>query len=397
MNQNEHQNISKEELDLLFSAAGAKYNTLVKLTEEDKKNRIKILCTEGYAQDVYDRMKNQEKSLGQHYSNKDLVSGESYKVIAKTISYQRSEIYAEELASGSNVCIPFKEFSKSLDDLAKGDSPEFLVTIYKSTKNGEFFGSEKKARSLSYREELVNHQANNTWFDVKIIKLIKGGYLALYNKEIECFIPGSHAAANIVHNFNDLLGKTIPVMVDNYDASNKLFILSYKKYITHSMPSMISELRFDTEYTGVLTNRPYDFGIFVEVEGYYTGLIHKTEFENYEELRRTLKTGDKLKVYVKDVTTKGDQYRIVFTLNKETVNNEKLQWQALRNRTENQSFKYSIDEDKNSISIDIDGKFFEVSLKRKDLDQNLTKFPLVKVFKVDPINKRLKFEFVEEN
>ncbi len=42
-----------------------------------------------------------------------------------------------------------------------------------------------------------------------IIKLIKGGYLALYNKEVECFIPGSHAAANVVHNFNDMLGKTL--------------------------------------------------------------------------------------------------------------------------------------------------------------------------------------------
>lgn len=397
MNQYQHQNISEAELDLLFSTTDKKYNHSVKITEEDKKNGMKILCKENYAQELYDKMMAYRKRSNNLHVNKDLVEGQTYKVSAQTISYQRNEIYAEESVSGSNVCIPFKEFSRSLDELARGSSSEFLVTIYKSTKNGEFFGSERKAIGISYREELFKHQADNTWFDVKIIKLIKGGYLALYKKEVECFIPGSHAAANIVHNFNDLLGKTIPVMVDNFDASNNLFILSYKKYVAQSMPQMISELRFDTEYEGVLTNRPYDFGIFVEVEGYYTGLIHKTEFDNYEELRKTLKTGDKLKVYVKDVTTKGDQYRIVFTLKQETVNNEKLQWQALRNRTENQSFKYSIDEDKNSISIDIDGQFFEVSLKRKDLDQNLTKFPLVKVFKVDPINKRLKFEFVEEN
>ena len=85
MNQYEHQNISKEELDLLFSSTGTKYNTLVKLTEEDKKNRIKILCTESYAQEVYDRMKKQETSSGQRYTNKDLVTGESYKVIALSL------------------------------------------------------------------------------------------------------------------------------------------------------------------------------------------------------------------------------------------------------------------------------------------------------------------------
>jgi ribosomal protein S1 len=265
------------------------------------------------------------------------------------------------------------------------------------TQHGEFLASEKKALSIAYKQDLFDHLKNNTWFDVKITKLIKGGYLAIYNKEIECFIPGSHAAANVVHNFSDLLGKTLTVMVDNYDTANDLFILSYKKYITTSMPVMISELQFDREYVGTLTNRPYDFGVFVEFENYYTGLVHKSEFENYDEVCKKMKSGDKLNVYVKDVTSKNGQYRIVLTLNPEQVNNEKLQWQTLRNRTENQSFRYSISEANNSISIDIDGENFEVALRRKDLERNLNKYPLVKVFKVDPINKRLKFEFVEEN
>ena len=382
---------------MIFNQTNSKYNESVVISEDDRKNGVKIFCKESYAQEVYNKISNFESSGNFKIINKELEEGQVYKVLAKTISYDDNEIYTEEINTGSSVCVPFKEYSRSLDELISGSTREFFVTIYRATGNGEFYGSEKKALGISYKEELFKHQSENTWFDVKIIKLIKGGYLAIYKKEVECFIPGSHAAANVVQNFNDLLGKTITVMVDNYDASNNLFILSYKKYVTHSMPTMVTELRFDHEYEGVLTNKPYDFGIFVEVDGYFTGLIHKTEFENYEELRKTLKTGDKLKVYVKDVTSKGDQYRIVFTLNKDSVNNEKLQWQALRNRTENQSFKYSIDENKNSISIDVDGELFEVSLKRKDLDQNLTKYPLVKVFKVDPINKRLKFEFVEEN
>jgi predicted RNA-binding protein with RPS1 domain len=389
---------SPENLDFIFDQYESKYNTSVILTEDDKKRGVKILCKEPYAQDMYNALIAYEKTGGASGNiSKDLIEGDVYKVIARSVSYQRSEIYADEITTNTNVCIPFKEYSKELETLASGESREFFVTIYRATSNGEFFGSEKKALGVSYKEELYQHQAENTWFDVKIVKLIKGGYLAIYKKEIECFIPGSHAAANIIHNFSDLLGKTIPVMVDNYDKSNNLFILSYKKYVTNSMATMISELQFDKEYEGVLTNKPYDFGIFVEVEGYYTGLIHKSEFENYEELRKTLKSGNKLKVYVKDVTTKGDQYRIVFTLNQNSVNNEKAQWQVLRNRTENQSFAYSINENKNSISIDIDGDLFEVSLKRKDLDQNLTKYPFVKVFKVDPINKSLKFEFVREN
>jgi ribosomal protein S1 len=371
-----------------------KFNTSVKLTESDKKHNFKIYCMEPYAQDVYNKLVAFETNSKSTSYKKDITAGEVCKVRANTISYTDKMIYAEDINSKCTIAIPFREYSKDLDTLS--NSREFLVTVYKVTEHGEYFGSEKKALSISYKQELYDHFNNNTWFDVKIMKLIKGGYLAIYNKEIECFIPGSHAAANIVHNFSDLLGKTLTVMVDNYDASNDLFILSYKKYVTQSMPVMISELCFDKEYEGTLTATPYDFGVFVEFEGYYTGLIHMSEFEDYAAIRTKLRTGDKISFYIKDVTSKKGQYRIVLTLNKDQVNTEKIQWQTLRNRTENQSFKYTVDKSNSSISIDVDGEHFEVSLKRSDLDKNLAKYPLVKVFKVDPINKRLKFEFVED-
>ena len=186
-------------------------------------------------------------------------------------------------------------------------------------------------------------------------------------------------------------------MVDNYDQSNDLFILSYKKYVAESMPVMIEQLEFDKEYEGVLTNKPYDFGVFVEIDGYYTGLVHQTEFEDYDTARKSLKTGDKLKVYVKDITSKGNQFRIVLTLKSDNVNSEKLAWQKLKEKTENRSFPYDVNSKKNSISIDIDGENYEVSLKRRDLDKNLNRYPFVRVSKVDMINKSLKFEFVESD
>lgn len=381
----------------IFEKTG-KYNTSVKLTEEDKKNRVKIYCKEPYAQEMYNTLVAYEKLEGGTPTSKDLEKGNVYKVKAKTISFSEKMIYAEEVGSNATICIPFKDYSKSLDDLQNDSSLiEFLVMMTRVTPYGEYIASEKRAKSISYKQELFDHLNNNTWFDVKIVKLIKGGYLALYKNEIECFIPGSHAAANIVRNFNDMLNKVLPIMVDNYDASNNLFILSYKKYITQSMSVMISEIQFDKEYTGILTNKPYDFGVFVEIDGYYTGLIHSSEFEDYQNARKKLNAGDKISVYVKDVTMKSNQYRIILTLNKDQVNSEKLEWQALRNKTENQSFPYNVIEHKNAISIEIDGESFEVALKRNDLDKNLNRFSMVKVFKVDPINRRLKFEFVEGN
>ena len=372
----------------------SKYNTNVTLTSEDKNDGVKIYCHEDYAQDLYDAMNNFEKNG--HISTKDLQENDVYRVKANIISFQDKLIHAEDISSKTPVIIPFREYSKDIELLSKGDDREFLIMIYKSTKYGENYGSERKALSISYKQDLFNHLSENTWFDVTITKLIKGGYLALYNKEIECFIPGSHAAANVVHNFNDMLNKTLTVMVDNYDQANDLFILSYKKYVTQSMPTMIENLDFNKEYTGILTNKPYDFGVFVEIDGYFTGLVHQTEFTDYETIKKTLRTGDTLKVYVKDITSKGGQIRIVLTLNADSVNTEKLAWQQLREKTESRSFAYNVDARKNSISIDIDGENYEVTLKRKDLEKNLNKFPYVKVSKVDILNKSLKFEFVED-
>lgn len=376
-----------------FTTLG-KYNTSVKLTPEDKKAGVKIYCHEPYAQDLYDLM-NQYEKTGQ-VSAKDLQENNVYRVKANIISFQDKIIHAEEVTSKTPIIIPFREYSKDIDTLSQGEDREFLIMVYKSTKHGENYGSERKALSISYKQDLFDHLSENRWFDVTITKLIKGGYLALYKNEIECFIPGSHAAANVVHNFNDMLNKTLTVMVDNYDQANDLFILSYKKYVTHSMPTMIENLEFNREYTGTLTNKPYDFGVFVEIDGYFTGLVHQTEFDDYESIKKTLKTGDTLKVFVKDITSKGNQIRIVLTLNQESVNSEKLAWQKLKEKTESRSFAYNVDAKKNSIAIDIDGENYEVSLKRKDLEKNLNKFPYVRVSKVDILNKSLKFEFVED-
>lgn len=371
-----------------------KYNTSIKLTEADRKAGVKVYCQEDYAQELYNIMAKHE---GQSVEVvKDLLKDQVYKVEAKTISFTDKMIYCEELSSRTTISIPFKEFSANLDELAKGVGTQFWAMVYKASKHGEYFGSERKAASVAYKQDLFNHLSENTWFDVTITRLIKGGYLAVYKKEVECFIPGSHAAANIVHNFNDMLGKTLAVMVDNYDQSNDLFILSHKKYISESMPVMIENLEFGKEYTGVLTNRPADIGVFVEIDGYYTGLVHKSEFKDYETLRKTLRTGDKLPVFVKDITVKGPQFRIVLTLVPDNVNSEKAAWQKLKERTENRSFNYTVNNKNSSISIEVDGESFEVSLRKKDLEKNLNKFPFVKVSKVNPIQKSVKFEFVEQ-
>jgi len=384
-----------EDIDLLFSRKG-KYNESVVLTDDDKKSGVKIYCMEPYAQQLYDVMKDFENRNGQFtHVNKDLDSGTIYEVRATSISFTDRLISTEEPFSKVNIDIPFKEYSGDIEALTRGENVKFNVMIIKKDKSLGYIGSEKKCTSINYKKELFSHLEENTWFEVHITKLIKGGYIALYKDTIECFIPGSHAAANVIRDFKDLIGKSLNIMVDNYDQSNDLFILSYKKYIEHSLPQMVTDLKFGQKYSGSLTNSPYDFGMFVEFDNYFTGLIHSSEFENYDVDRKKFRAGDKIDFYIKNVVKKGKQYRVVLTLKEDDIDSEKRRWSDLREKTENKSFDYEIDSNNNSIKIQIDDESFEVTLKRKDLQHNLNLYPRVKVYKVDPINKNLKFEFVE--
>ena len=294
--------------------ANDKYNTSVVLTEEDKKSRVKIMCQEPYAQELYDLMRTHENERGTASiaCEKDFKIGTVYLVEAKTISFDDKAILAEEVNSMVQLTIPFKEFAGNLEELTNGQGLTFKVIVYRSDPHGEYYASERKCRAINYFDELIEYQASNTWFEVKIESLIKGGYLASYKNEIKCFIPGSHAGANVIHDFSLLLGKRINVMVDNYDRSNSLFILSYKKYVKQSLPIRIGELRFNKQYVGKLTTRPYDFGMFIEFEGYYTGLLHSSNFSNYNEIKGKMKTGDEVLFWIKDVTFKKKEYRIIF-------------------------------------------------------------------------------------
>ena len=386
--------IGVAELDYLFKSHG-KYNEDVKLTDEDKKSGVRILCKEPYAQELYDKMRQYENRTGSIlHPRKDLEIGGIYQVNAKQISFDDRSIYAEEVNSSMSVEVPFKEYTGSLEELSKGNNRVFNVMITRSDSSGLIIGSEKKCVSINYGMELTSMFNENRWFEVKIKKLIKGGYIAMYKDTLECFIPGSHAGANVIRDFSKLLGKTINVMVDNYDQSNDLFILSYKKYIEHSMPKMISEIKFGNKYTGTLTNKPYKFGVFVEFDDYFTALIHSSEFKNYNEISKTLKAGDIIDFYIKDVSRKGKQFRIVATLDENNVDPEKKQWSELKEKAEGMLFDYDVDMDNNCIQIYIEGEPYQVNVRKKDLNANISSFyPKVKIFKVDPLNQSLKFEF----
>jgi ribosomal protein S1 len=387
---------TNEELELLFAQGNSKVNKLIKLSAADKKAGVKIFCKEPYAQDLYDRYFGSEAGHYIPVGNKDIPVGEIRTVSIKKIDFSASMVEMEDTSTMTSIFVPFREFSQepSLSLLNEDKDRKYKVMIYKSNMS-EILGSEKKCAALTLREDVEYFAKNNKWFYVKVVELIKGGYLAIYKNQIKCFLPGSHAAANVIRDFSEYLHKEIPVMVENYDSVNNLFIVSYKKYIKETLPEKVSDLSFSQQYTGTLTNNPYDFGVFVEFQNYYTGLIHKSDFENdaaFKEFCKGLRSGDKIDFWVKDVVQKKGEYRIILTVNPDTIDPVKKSWQLLKESIEGQALEYTYE--KGSVKMLLpDGQTISVSVSQQVMQDYPTEGRLL-IEKVDVLKQNLGFNLL---
>jgi ribosomal protein S1 len=185
-------------------------------------------------------------------------------------------------------------------------------------------------------------------------------------------------------------------MIENYDSINDLYIISYKKYIKHTLPQKVYDLEFGKKYTGILTNKPYEFGIFIEFQNYYTGLLHKSEFANYIEDTSTFKSGDVLDFYIKDIIVKKGEPRIILTNDLAKVDQEKITWQKLKTEIEGRTLNFVLNKDNFFIEITIPETN---EIFKNDVNHLKGKFRIpndgeVKILKVDTIRKTLKLDFI---
>jgi ribosomal protein S1 len=82
------------------------------------------------------------------------------------------------------------------------------------------------------------------------------------------------------------------------------FIVSHKKYLSHILPIKIQELDTNKKYTGLVTGCS-KYGIFVEFEELFTGLLHtsKMDIETKTQFNvRNVKAGDTIDFYISEIT-----------------------------------------------------------------------------------------------
>ncbi len=377
------------ELAYLFETSHKKINDTIRLTDEDVRSKTIVYCNEPYAPELFNAYVKRMNETQTVVVSKDVNVGDEIEVVAKSYNLKSKVVSCEGVSNGAYVTVPMSEFIYDVNTITPDF--KFKIVVLKA-ENGAYSGTCKNPKK--YREEIAQAHAENTWFTVKLMSLIRGGYRALYKGTIECFVPGSHAAANIIEDFNKLIGQELPVMVDNYDWSSRMYVVSYKKYVKHSLPEKIHELKFGHKYTGRLTSNPTEFGLFIEFENYYTGLAHRVDFGNYDEICKQYKAGDVVDVYVKNVTEKKGNYRIILTFNEADVDTHKMTWYKFKTTCEKKTLPYAYDQESRAIAVTLDsGETINISLPHDFNTNSLKDYRNIKIHDVNVLRQEIKFDF----
>ena len=278
----------------------------------------RIYCHEPYAEELAKLyFSSNDKFEG---GSKDLSDGGVYTCII--VSVKADEALAQT-DSGQTIYIDLKRERRDAEKLnitGIGFYPGEELKARVRKMNGSYSGSVIEYYIHSLRAELFEQiKKESNAYLIKIISINKGGYIAELSG-IKCFMPGSLAAANKITDFESYIGKEMHVMIEGYVEAKDIFIVSYKKYLNRIMDSKIQELDLTKKYKGYVTGTS-DFGVFVEWDDIYTGLIHKTEFAEGNSLA-TLSPGIEIEFYVKEIK---DNNRLTLTLDQPLERNVIIQ------------------------------------------------------------------------
>ena len=327
--------------------------------------------------------------------SKDLIIGQTYS--ARKISASGNSVLCEELVTGAAIVVSDKDY-----DACQNDQPYFSVII--TSKRGDsYYASRKEAQKQIDFVDLAQFLKDDVVFEIEITEKTKGGLFGVYNENIRVFLPGSLAAANIVTDFDAMVGKKVMVMVDNFDTRRSNYIVSVKKYLEYTSCERVKDIKFGELYSGRLTTDAHPIkGVYVELDNGFTGNILPTEFYNYESRMKDLRQGMQISAFVKYVYFKESskhnfstdgiyEAKMKLTLDYGSIDKDSLFYQDLKDKYDGKLLDYSFDEELSQIIPMLDG--MPILPEPINVDARMVKDLVVKSSKIqltiNPIKKRI--------
>lgn len=278
--------------------------------ETSEREAMESLYNESFPADIHD------------FIGKDIEQNASVKVKVIKIDSVKGLAVAET-KFGQSIVIDIKREKKGMKkfgypEIEIGEGQDLEVVVQKDS-SGTFNGSLSAGFEKSLKKELNRSiKDEDCAFTVKVVSVCNGGFMVSLSG-IECFLPGSLAAANRILNFHDYIGKDLSVMVENYDKKRDTFVVSFKKYLKKIINGKVQELSFSEKYDGIVTGTS-NSGVFVEWEGIFTGIVN---FEKSEKDKiGHYNPGDKVSFYVVDIK---NPQRVVISFNEPNQKMKEIQ------------------------------------------------------------------------
>ena len=200
-------------------------------------------------------------------------------------------------------CVLDKEPDYIVEQLEVG--MEIDVKIKTNPKTGDVIASISDAIKEVKLKEIKEAIGNSSvGFTARVKELIHGGYWVDV-AGIKCFMPGSLAGLNKLHDFNAIVNKEIVVMPITFSKEKDTIVVSHREYLRTMIPLTIEKLNetIKEPRIGFVTGST-KFGVFAEFDECLTGLIPKAELSDEMQKSlddRNIKPGDEITFWAKEV------------------------------------------------------------------------------------------------
>lgn len=289
-----------------------------KKVKTGKKNKDVVYCHEAYAQSIYNKLSGVKVEASKDLKKNTLVN------ISDITPINNDTILITINNGANNIIVDLNKEQRFFNQFNIGDETMTKEIFNEAIKSEDFkkrildmdltakVGTDNEKASIwdGYVEKLSREMKeqitkNNKAYWATILSTNRGGFIVEVSDTIKAFLPGSMAAANRITDFDSYVGKKMEVMVESYD-NNVGFVVSRKKFLKTILPikinNLIESLKQDQDkvFTGHVTGTT-PFGVFIEIDDYFTGMLHKTLVSDQvrEALRNnTIAAGTEMKVYV---------------------------------------------------------------------------------------------------
>lgn len=260
----------------------------------------KVYSREVYAQQLYDLMEGYitEQNIKTHINAGEIYDGKVYAINGEWITV---DIGYREL-----IYVKYDREPDYIKALTIGEETAVLITNYKPNTHilGSISGGVKQKTFVDLRNAI---ETQDTAWIGKVASMIEGGGYIVTVMGIDCFMPGSLAGINKLHDFTSIVGEEIYVVPVSFSPERGTLVVSHRKYLQALIPNAIANLRenIEQEIVGQVTGTA-KYGVFVEFDSCLTGMIHVNDLDE-ETMKifksRSIKPGDDITFKVKDIVS----------------------------------------------------------------------------------------------